>query len=195
MRLKFQHLPFCIVSLFVANSNGLESCDRISLSGSGPPDGVYETIVDYRGRPDFYREDARYNLYGEEEEDNASCYWRIDDVESEFHYYTADDCSFHPVDIESGWSMNELNLDPEAVSVQIVCAASTQSNAKLMLYLTLSLCSLVVIFLVVWMHLLIRSRRLKKAREECPVCRKEARDAACVVKSAFRSDNSSISKQ
>lgn len=170
-------------------TNCLESCKKIALSGAGPPDGTFGTTVDYRGRPDFYREDDQYNLFGENHEDNTSCYWRIDSVEFEFPYYTVDDCSNHPVDIGAAWRINKLDLAPENVAIEILCADVKESNPKLTLYLTSSLCSLLVVLLLVWGHILIRKRRLQKAKRECPVCRKSARDAARVVQAAFRKNS------
>lgn len=178
-----------IISSLLVKTTSLETCKEISLTGVGGLEGVYETIVEYRGRPDFYREDSLYNLFGEDQEDGASCYWRIDSVQEEFPYYTVDDCSYHPVDISGGWWINRLNLDAEAVAIDVQCAEVKEPKKDVQLYLTASFCSLILIVALIGGHVFIRRRRLKRAKRECPVCRKSARDAARVIEAAFRTDN------
>lgn len=177
-----------VIYFLVSKTSCLETCKNIQLSGSGDVDGAYDTRIDYRDRPDFYRDDRLYNLYGEEE--GLVCYWRIDSAESEFPYYTSDDCAHHPVDIEEGWWVYRLDLAPEALALDVVCVEVGESDNKVMIYTFSSLSSLVLVVLLVWGHILLRKRRLRKAKRECPVCRKSANDAARVVQAAFRQNSS-----
>lgn len=176
MRLAF----FLFVFFYTAEC--LETCRKIALYGAGDADGEYNSFTDYRGRPDFYRDDGVYNLFGEEEE--GVCYWRIDSSESEFPFWRSYDCSYHPVDIEAEWNLNLSGLDPEVLTFEIVCDEDL-SEIRWEVYLISCACAVVVTFLLVVGHVVCRRNRLKKARTECVVCRKSASEAAKVVERGF----------
>lgn len=178
-------IPGLCFSAIITRTFCLESCGNIRLTGSGPPDGIYQTLVDYRGRPDFYRDDGKYNLFGEERDDNT-CYWRIDSSLDEFPYYSADDCSYHPVTIGADWYVYNLGLDAEVFEPDIACIESDNSNADLIRYVSYSLATVIGTSVLAWGHVLARRRRIRKAKRECPICTKSARDAARVVAAAFK---------
>lgn len=161
----------------------LETCRSVFLSGAGDADGNYAAATDYRGRPDFFTDDGVYNLFGEEE--FGTCYWRIDSSVSEFPFWTTYDCSYHPVDIETEWSLNSSGLDPEIQLVKIVCNEAEPSQ-DWKTYVLFSTTSMVLGCVTVWGHVLCRRKRISKAKRECVVCRKRASDAAGVVERAFK---------
>ena len=171
-----------LISALCQRSRCLETCRSVVLSGAGAVDGNYEALTDYRGRPDFYRADGVYNLFGEESVEG--CYWRIDSSASEFPFWRTFDCSYHPVDIETEWLLNVSGLDPETITLEILCKEPEPSR-RWKTYLTCSGVSLALVFFTVWGHVVCRRKRISKAKRECVVCRKSASDAAKVVQRAF----------
>lgn len=163
-------------------TSGFETCRTIILSGIGDADGTYAAPTDYRGRPDFFREDGTYNLFGEE--DLGTCYWRVDSALSEFPFWRTYDCSYHPIDIESEWFVNVNGLDPKHVSINILCE-DPEPNQVWKVYVVPTMIFVVVVALVVYGHLLCRKNRIKKSKRECAVCRLRTNEAAKVVTRAF----------
>lgn len=178
-------MRFVFCSFFVAflfTTHCLETCREVVLYGTGDADGKYLAPMDYRGRPDFFREDGIYNLFGEEED--GVCYWRIDSSVSEFPFWRSYDCSYHPVDIESEWMINLSGLDLEVLTFEIACEEPVSEN-DWEVYLMVSATGVVVFLLTFLGHIICRRKRLKKARTECVVCRKSASEAAKVVERGF----------
>lgn len=161
---------------------GLETCRDIVLSGIGDADGKYSAPTDYRGRPDFFREDRICNLF--REENVGTCYWRIDSALSEFPFWRTYDCSYHPVDIESPWFVNVLGLNPENVTFTVLCEDPVPSEVW-KVYLLFSFVALVVVVIVVYGHVLCRRKRIAKSKRECVVCRRITKEGAKVVSRAF----------
>lgn len=65
--------------LLVTSFLSIEICRKLIVGGLGSPDSVYTAENDYRGRPDFFREDQLYNLHGEISQDETT-YWQIDNI-------------------------------------------------------------------------------------------------------------------
>lgn len=160
----------------------LDFCREIILSGSGNADGMYLALTDYRGRPDFYRDDGVYNLYGEE--DGELCYWRIDSTASEFPYWRSSDCSYHPTAIQAQWFLHLSGLEPRNQTVEVSCHEE-QSGSRWMVYLIFSVLGVTTCFLVVIGHVICRKRRMRKSQTDCVVCKKSASEAAKVVQMGF----------
>lgn len=160
----------------------LETCREVVLHGVGDVDGKYLAPTDYRGRPDFFREDGVYNLFGEEED--GVCYWRIDSSMSEFPFWRSYDCSYHPVDIEAEWTINLSGLDPEIITFEVVCDEPV-SETHWEIYLMISATVVMVFLLTLFGHIICRRKRIRKANTECVVCRKSASEAAKVVERGF----------
>ena len=175
-------LALFVVVGILSTAQCLETCREVVLYGTGDADGKYIALTDYRGRPDFYRDDGAFNLFGEEEE--GVCYWRIDSSESEFPFWRSYDCSYHPVDIEAEWTINLSGLDPEILTFEIVCD-EPGSQIRWEMYLILSVVVVVVTLVTVYGHVLCKRKRLKKAKLDCVVCRKSASEAAKVVQRGF----------
>lgn len=171
------------VACLAAVGLSLETCRSVFLSGAGDADGNYAAPTDYRGRPDFFRRDGVYNLFGEEE--SGTCYWRIDSSASEYPFWRTYDCSYHPVDIETEWSINFSSLDPEIQSLKIGCN-EPEASQRWKAYLTFSTLSILLVCVTVWGHVECRKKRISQAKRECVVCRKSASDAAKVVERAFK---------
>lgn len=164
-------------------TSSLETCRSLRLSEAGDADGTYTAPTDYRGRPDFFREDGAYNLFGEENGD--LCYWRIDSTVSEFPYWISYDCAYHPLDIEAEWFTNLDGLNPEISSVQMQCGDEPGRHQNWEIYLVGSAVGAVGLVILVWGHILCRRNRLRNAKRECVVCKKTATDAARVIERAF----------
>lgn len=169
--------------------SGLETCRNLLLSGLGDADGLYAAPTDYRGRPDFFREDGVYNLFGE---DGAGvCYWRIDSAITESPYFISYDCSYHPLDIESEWSIVGDGLDPESVTFSMSCEYP-EPKQPWKVYLTGTMVTLVIICITVYGHLLCRRNRIMISKRECAVCRKISDEGAKVVSRAFNNRRPSL---
>lgn len=170
--------------------SGLETCRDLVLSGLGDADGPYAALTDYRGRPDFFREDGIYNLYGEE--NVGVCYWRIDNAQSEFPFFISyDDCSYHPIDIESDWFIVVDGLDPGNITFSMSCDYP-EPKQTWKLYLWGTLVTLAVVIITFYGHVLCRRNRIMKSKRECAVCRKISNEGAKVVSRAFKRKASGI---
>lgn len=167
----------------------LETCRDLVLSGIGDADGLYAAPTDYRGRPDFFREDGVYNLFGEE--NVGVCYWRIDSALSEFPFFRSYDCSYHPVDIESEWFVIGDGLDAEKVTFSMSCDYP-EPKQTWKLYVWVTFVTLAVVILIFYGHVLCRRNRIMKSKRECVVCRKISNEGAKVVSRAFNRRPSSI---
>lgn len=163
----------------VCPSVSLETCRRLTLSGLGDPDGVYEALVDYRGRPDFFREDGLFNLYGEIDEGDTT-YWELDNTQSKYPFYKTMDDSYHPIDIQTTWFIYPQYLEPSTAYPEFVCI-DDESISKVLYVVVVSCVTLLALVLLILFHVIIRRRRLRKNSLVCPVCKKRLADVNRLV--------------
>lgn len=167
------------IAFCVGYSMSLETCRELIVGGLGPPDGVYVAESDYRGRPDFFRDDQLYNLYGEISQDGTT-YWQIDNALSRFPYHYTEDDSYHPIDIETTWYLFQDDLDPVEEFPTFTCV-SNPKNTNSTRVIIISCISILSVIILVILHVVIRKRRLKKVSEDCPICKKRTTEVNRLV--------------
>ena len=163
-----------LFSTFVCYSVSIEDCRRIKVESLGPPDGIYESIVDYRGRPDFLREDRLYNLFGDTD-NNGTMFWELDSTLVHYPYYTSEDESYHPLDVKSSWYIHYRDGNSTEVYPKFECTNDKSKNGIIFVVMV-SIASLASVLLLVWFHVFIRRRRLRREAIACPVCKRRAKD-------------------
>jgi len=182
---------YIISLLFLPLVCSVSVCRDLKITGLGEPDLNYISINDYRGRPDFYSVDGgKFNLFGEESDDDL-CVWRIDSTESLFPYWLTSDCSFHPIDIDRDAIWFKFNKDVEPIEVQpvITCLKNKKKISNVLISVIISLICVFVTLVLVYMHVILRRKRVNKWKEKCPVCIKRVKGASSVIRDAFTEEN------
>ena len=147
-------------------------CRNIEVAELGIPNGKYQSISDYRGRPDFYSiNGGEFNLFGEDQDD-GTCIWRKDSTETLFPYYETTDCSFHPNDIDGNaqWYLYQQNTPRIDVFPLFSCLREKESLSTTIITVIIVIVSIIVIILIVYMHIVLRKRRILRWEENCPTC-------------------------
>lgn len=150
-----------------------ESCISIILHGLGSPDGTYIANNEYLGRPDFYREDFFYNLFGSYDH-NDSSYWEISSFSNRYPIYRSWDTAQHPVDIQQQWVI--ISEDNTQITIDAWCECVTvKTSTNVLKYIIISVLTSVASVLLVAFHVYIRRKRIRDVAKECVVCKKRTK--------------------
>lgn len=161
-------------------SSADESCTSITLHGLGSPDGTYISNNEYLGRPDFYREDFFYNLFGSYD-GNDSSYWEISSFSTKYPIYRSWDMAQHPVEIQQQWVItSEDNTQTTSDSWFECVTEKTLPNT--LRTVIISVLTSVFTVLIVLLHIYIRKRRIRVITNECLVCKRRRKR----IKSSIR---------
>lgn len=165
---------FPILLLFITECFSIETCRKISVSNIEVANGIYNSNTDYRGRPDFYREDGVYNLYGEIDNRGVS-YWNIENTNVQYPYFIVQDTSYHPTGIYSLWKKVSSNLVTTDSNPLFECVEtkSDSSNAHIISCICIGIG--LTLFITMF-HIIIIRRRLRNSKNNCPVCKKRQND-------------------
>lgn len=175
-------LLYTLLSMLFKECSSLSTCERVQVTDMGIADGIYETFIDYRGRPDFFTDDGVFNLFGEDVT-ATTCYWRVDNTIERFPFYTSDDCSQHPVDITTQWFVNNENVLPIEIFPIIECIPGENNGNNKLLYILLSVFLFIILtVLLVLFHIRMRKKRIENWEKRCPLCTKKIVDASNFTK-------------
>lgn len=171
----FTELVFIFFTYFtlLKISSADETCTSIRLHGLGSPDGTYISNNEYLGRPDFYREDFFYNLFGSYDQ-NDSSYWEISSFSTRYPIYRSWDTAQHPVDIQQQWVITSEDNTTTTPDAWFECDIVKTRNDTPKYTIVYVLTSVIVMFIVL-LHVYIRKRRLRVITEECIVCKRRTK--------------------
>lgn len=166
MFMKSVYMFYTLITIVSAN----ESCTVVTLSGLGPPDGTYISNSEYLGRPDFYRDDFFYNLFGSFDDNDASL-WEISSFSTRYPTYHVLDNAQYPVDIQQQWVITAENHTQTTSDAWFECSTITTRPDASRHVIIFTLIPVFVV-LIVLLHVYIRKRRLRVVTENCVVCKR-----------------------